>query len=103
MDTIKDKRVARLREHRTALNKILRDERLSPDRRVLASCLALWLDAASVEDQQFLRSLMEGVWVKPKRWKWDDDSGEPQSLLEQQTVGKLKGVFDAILEGDKKP
>jgi hypothetical protein len=38
--------VARLRQHRTSLGKILRDDRLSPNRRLLAFCLALWLDAA---------------------------------------------------------
>lgn len=102
----KQTRVARLREHRTALNKILRDDRLSPNRRVLAFCLSLWLDTTATDDQLFLRNLMEGVWINPKRWKWLDDEDpqqvEPQSLLEQQAVSKIKGAFDSMIKAETK-
>ncbi len=106
-ETKKQTLVARLRQHRTSLAKILRDDRLSPNRRLLAFCLALWLDANQTTDQQFVQNLVQAVWVSPQRWRWsgtgdreDGKGDDPQSLLEQQTVRRMKSVFDDLLNAE---
>jgi hypothetical protein len=99
--------VARIRQHRIALTKILRDDRLSPNRRLLAFCLALWLDAEHAAGQEFVQNLVKAVWVTPERWRWtgpgdreDGKNDDPQSVLEQQTVRRMKGVFDDLLNAE---
>lgn len=101
----KQDKFGRLRENRVALTKLLRDDRLTPNRRILAFCLALWLDARDDADRQFLQRLIEAVWVSPVRTRWndpDDPSEQPvQTNLERDGAAEIKGIFDQMLRGAK--
>lgn len=98
----KKDRFGRLRENRTALTRLLRDDRLTPNRRLLGFCMALWLDAREEVDRQFIQRLMEAVWVSPIRTRWtdSDDPQEPQSLtnVEREGALQIKGIFDNLLK-----
>lgn len=95
-------RFGRLRENRTALTKLLRDDRLTPNRRLLAFCMALLLDAREEADREFIQRLIEAVWVSPSRTRWNDsdDPQEPQSLTNVERDGALqiKSIFDTMLK-----
>jgi len=59
-------------KHRSILTKILKDDRISPNRRLLGEMLHLWLDAETVEDKQQLMSLIQATYGSPKRTTWKD-------------------------------
>jgi hypothetical protein len=91
----------RKREHRIVLNRLLRDERISPNRSLLAEVLSMWLDAESDEEKAFVQDLIKNVWANPKRVRWIDED-DPQeeanrTNLEQEARDKIKDVFDQLL------
>lgn len=96
------KPIGRLREHRIVLNKLLRDDRISPNRRLLAQLLAMMLDANTEEDRQFLKTLMLESFAPGRRaTKWTDDedpAGESNSLLDQQSGSEINSVFDQVVK-----
>lgn len=90
----------RLIKHKTSLFRLIRDERLTPHRRLLAECLLLWLDEENKETKEKIFSLIESQFGTPKHTKWIDknDTSVKSSLykIEAEAVETLKDYFSQV-------
>lgn len=90
----------RVREHHIVLNRLLKDERLNPNRALLAEVLAMWTDTQG-EEKTLITDILRSVWVSSKYVKWSDDDDPPTpapgSMTEQQQSEQIKNVFASIL------
>ena len=92
----------RVTKHKTVLNKILRDERLSPNRRLLGEMLALWLDSQDKDEKATILKLIEANFGSPKRTLWGEgNSPELKTSLgqiEAEATAALKEYFEQVKE-----
>lgn len=87
----------RLVKHKTVLHRILKDERLSPNKRLLGEMLYLWLDVDDPENKKEIMSLIQATYGSPRRVLWKDGDS-PQlipslSKIEAEAQASLKEFF----------
>jgi hypothetical protein len=110
-----------VREHRTALARILNDDRLSPNRRLLAEVLALYIDAdqekrkyagdktpedefdevAAARDKALIHDLIRSEFIDQRGFRFTEKGEgveeERQTKIEKEAVETMKSVFNSIL------
>jgi hypothetical protein len=92
-------------QHKTILNKICHDDRLSPNRRMLGEMLAIWLDSQDddIKQERILR-LIEAQFGDPRKTFWlegdDPNRNKTLSEAEKEATDKLKEFFKAAQEND---
>lgn len=90
----------RVREYHIILNRLLRDERLNPNRALLAVVLSMLTDTEG-EEYELIKSVIQSVWGNPKyaRWSDPDDPATPQanSNREIEQTEQIKSVFADLL------
>lgn len=111
----------RVREHRTDLSKLIKDDRLSPNRRLLAELFALYIDAdqekrqyagkntpkeefdeaAAARDKALFHDVIRSEFVNKRGLNYveagETDETDKQTRIEIDAANKLKGIFDDIL------
>lgn len=95
-------RLERQKQHRTVLNRLLKDIRLSPNRALLAEMLAIYFDVVKPEDQEMLKSLLIGSFGNAKLIRWYDNEDPPSeekflSRRDAAATEKIRDVFSEIL------
>jgi hypothetical protein len=93
----------RVREHRRYLHKVVMDDRLSPNRRLLAAVLCQWIDA-DPDERDTVTKILLGVWANPKQVKWvdEEDDGlpkDPNTLIEAEARKKIASIFENVIGG----
>ena len=87
------KRVVR---HKTLINKIAKDERLSPHRRLLAELFLIWMDTEG-EERKDVFDIIKAQYGSSNRVKWSHpvDPTTPKSigLIETESIQVLKDFF----------
>lgn len=99
--------MVRIREHRIALNRLLKNERFHPNRAFLAEAMLMYLDADPGPEKEMVFNLIVNVWISPKRTRWNDDEDgpmeAPDSKYEREATAEIKSVFDNIMNKTKAP
>ena len=96
-------------KHIGVLNKILKDDRLSPNRRMLAEMLRLWLDADDKNEKAILLQLIVANFGSSQKVYWLDktDDGKPkqfpQNSMDIKAAEALKKYFEAMERGEEPP
>jgi hypothetical protein len=92
-----------LKQHKTNLNQLMKLETLAPGRRQLAQMVAMWLDAKTEHDKEFLELIMISLYTRRTKWREEDDPSDPTAPTKQErdADAKLQGAWDAILEGKR--
>lgn len=91
-------------KHQTILNKICKDERLSPNRRLLGEMLALWLDCTEEKEKDALLKVILANFGSSQRTFWlDREDGKsvtnpPQVDVEASKI--FKEYFSAVERGE---
>ena len=99
-------KIRRWKKHVANLNRILKDDRISGSRRLLAQTLAMWIDAED-DDRKTLSLVLIGTFgFDPRRvwWKEDDEEGVPEpetTRLDLDTRKQLRDVFADIFNDVK--
>ncbi len=90
----------RIREHNQDLKRLIKNERLAPNRGLLAVALSMYLDADEGEEKELFFNMLKNVWVSPKTIKWvdsEDKGDDPATIYEQQKIAQIRSAFDAVL------
>ena len=94
----------RLKWYKTVMNKVCLDERLSPNRRMMAGLIGMYMDADEGEEQKLMKAILLGEFVTGKGIKYfdkeDDNIAYQRELtkkLEKDADESIKSVFDAVL------
>lgn len=91
----------RLREHRIFMNRILRDERLTPNRALLAEMMMLWMDAEA-DEKAFVQGIINSVFGSPTRVRWRDEDDPPPTgqsgPLEKEAESQIREAFSFLRE-----
>lgn len=86
------------------LNKICMDERLSPNRRLLATIIGIQIDAASVMDKKLYTAILLGEFVNKTGLKLYDNEDRnrftPQTDNEKRAAKEMQDVFQAVLNAE---
>lgn len=119
----------RIKEHRSAMAKILGDDRLSPNRRFLAEMIALYLDAdqparknngvtidtskpfdavQGAADKKFFQNVIIAQFGNAKNIQWLDSQDPdgtyepPTERIEREAIDTLRQSYDKLLPQVKK-
>lgn len=85
----------------TQLRGIMSDVRISPNRRLLAELIALYLDAKSNEDRAIFRMLLIVTYGDSKRINWIDNADPtpgPTSRSDAEAGTMLKDVMASLTD-----
>lgn len=94
----------RTREHNIDLKRLIKNERLAPNRGLLAVALSMYLDAEPGEEKDLFFNLLKNVWVSPKKIQWvdsEDVGDDPVATAEKEKISQLRAAFDAVLDERK--
>lgn len=99
------KKVKYVHWYKRILNKICLDERLSPNRRLLAALLGMQMDAQTVLDKKTYTALLLGEFVNRNGIKLLDNEDrktapDQRTTLELQAAQDIKDVFKGVLKID---
>lgn len=90
----------RAREYHIVLNRLLRDERLNPNRALLAVALSMLTDAEG-DEVDLIKSVLATVWGNPKMVRWSDEDDprvpNPSTERERDQAEQIKSVWDSLL------
>lgn len=92
----------RFDRHREIIYKLVRDERLSPNRRILAEMLMLWMDETDLGIKDRLLKLIEAQFGTPKFIKWEDKEKTTEKVTRDATES-LKEWFSEAQESNEVP
>jgi hypothetical protein len=90
------------KKHTRTLSMIVRDERLSPHRRLLGELLFLWVDAETEEEKKMLFEVIRAQYGSPKKTLWGEDKDSQVKKLseaEETATAALKDFFARAQEG----
>jgi hypothetical protein len=94
----------RVREYHVILNRLLKDERLNPNRALLAVALSMLTDTEG-DEHELIKSVIRAVWGTPKysRWGDEDDPQTPRdsNALELAQTEEIKTVFANLLKPEE--
>ena len=96
-------------KHIGVLNQILKDTRLSPNRRLLAELFRLWLDCEDRNEKAILLQIIVANYGSSQRPYWLDktDDGKPKQFpvnsMDIKASDALKKYFEAIEQGQEPP
>ena len=89
----------RIREHNQDLKRLTKNERLAPNRGLLAVALSMYLDADEGPEKELFFNLLKNVWVDARRVRlWldtEDVEMTPQVDRKQEKLAEIRAVFDA--------
>lgn len=89
-------KIGRAMKHKANLNKLIKDERLHPHRRLLAEMLSMWMDVDEANKERILK-LVEATFGSPRRTLWQEgDNPElkpTMQKLEVEATSMLKDYF----------
>jgi hypothetical protein len=94
--------IANIKYHKTMLNKVLADERLMPNRKLLASLVKMYLDSTA-DDKAFFKTIILGEFINKNGLKLYDTEDTAQTnkpgdktLVEQAASANIKNVMTNI-------
>ncbi len=77
-----------------ALNKILADERLQPNRKLLAELIVLYLDSDGPEEKELFSDLLRSVYTKRGvDWNDSEDVAEPVDSLTKKASDSIRNIL----------
>jgi hypothetical protein len=92
--------MSKLARHKEVIYRLVRDERLSPNRRILAEMLMLWIDETDLDMKERLLKIIEAQFGTPKIIKWDGP--EKQSDTHgKEAEQSLKDYFSMAQENNE--
>jgi hypothetical protein len=98
--------IANIKYHKTILNKILADERLMPNRKLLAGLVKLYLDSTG-DDKHLFKTIILGEFLNNNGIKLYDSMDTSQNnkpgdrtLVEQAASANIKSVMSGIFGED---
>lgn len=84
------------------INRILKDERLSPNRRSLMAVLKIWINMEPGPEKEWFRGIIDAQFGNPQRTRWTDaeDSAEKesQSNITKEADATIKNIFSEALK-----
>ena len=88
--------------YKRVLNKLCLDERLSPNRRLLAAILGMQMDAETMMDKKAYTAILVGTFVNRNGVQLYDNEDirngpDPRTNIEQKADEEVRDVFTAIL------
>jgi hypothetical protein len=96
-------------KHKGVLNQILKDTRLSPNRRLLAELLRLWLDSEDTNEKAILLQIIVANYGSSQRPFWLDktEDGKPKTFpvnsMDVKAADALRKYFEAMEQGQEPP
>lgn len=101
---VKPTKVKNAHWYKRILNKLCLDERLSPNRRLLAAMIGMQMDAQTDMDKKTMSALLLGEFVNKAGIKLFDTQDikpiEPRTAIEQRAAKDIEDVFSAVLNVD---
>lgn len=84
------------------INRLLRDERLSPNRRTILAILKLWMKLDG-SDKDFIKGVIDRQFGSGARIKWTDPEDaeavkETFTNLDKEATDKIRNLFDEALK-----
>lgn len=96
----------RLMKHRVILNRLLKDDRLSPNRRMLGELLSMWLDCDG-DERDKVWEIIKAQYGSAEKVRWvsseDAEQKESQANIEKQAIEGLRSMFEVAEENSEVP
>lgn len=90
--------------YKRILNKLCLDDRLSPNRRLLAAILGMQMDASTIIDKKTYTALLLGEFVTRSGIKLYDSedrkNGDSRTTIEIEAAKQITDVFQEVLHID---
>jgi hypothetical protein len=90
------------RDHRIRLNRILRDERIAPNRALLAEMLYLYLDAEEGPEKTLIQQTLEVNFNNAKLIKWKDGQDPVVEVsmtdVQKAATAKIRDIWKEMEE-----
>jgi hypothetical protein len=101
----KQEKIKNAHWYKRVLNRICLDERLTPNRRLLAAILGMHMDAISREDRMLYTAILLGEFVSRNGLKIYDSADQKfgpneRTNIELAADAAIKDVFSSLFSGD---